>query len=229
MGEHDRPLDLLQIINGIQQKYNQEKFADTIDTNNVAVTGMSFGGYTTAETMEYQDPRITASVMMCASTLMSGTQNLHTPARKNKYTPCLVMIGTEDTVLGMDANEANRHYVDTHTEGDAYLVELIRAGHVSFTSCELYNPEYGNGISAQGQCQKLTGTLGEMYTPLNIIKQHGIMNNYGLAFLNKYMKGTGDDADDNNNNNNGGYLASNHYPDEIYYTANIKKQAKENK
>merc|ERR1719148_617865 len=77
--EHDRPLDLLQIINGIQQKYNQEKFANTIDTNNVAITGMSFGGYTTAETMEYQDPRIPASVMMCASTSSSGTQNLHTP------------------------------------------------------------------------------------------------------------------------------------------------------
>merc|ERR1712161_165069 len=124
----------------------------------------------------------------------------------------------------MEANEANRHYVDTHTDGDAYLVELLRGGHVSFTSCELYNPEYGNGISANGQCQKLTGTSsGEMYTPLNIIKQHEIMNNYGLAFLNKYMKGTVEDADDDNNNNsnNGGYLASNHYPEEICYKANI--------
>mmetsp|Transcript_9468 Transcript_9468/g.10794 ORF Transcript_9468/g.10794 Transcript_9468/m.10794 type:complete len:490 (+) Transcript_9468:99-1568(+) len=218
--EQDRPLDLLQIINGMQQKYNAEKFANTIDTNNVAVTGMSFGGYTTAETMEYQDPRITASVMMCASTSMSGTQNLHTPARKNKSTPCMVMIGTEDTVLGREVNEANRQYVDTHTDGDAYLVEIKRGGHVSFTSCEMYNSEYGNGISANGQCKKLTGTSpDEMYTPLNIIKQHEIINNYGLAFLNKYMKGK---VDDDSNNNTNGYLSSNHYKDEIYYKSNIK-------
>lgn len=65
--EQDCPVDLLQIMNWIQQKYNKEKFADTIDTNNVAITRMSFSGYTTDKTIKYQDPCITASVMMCAS------------------------------------------------------------------------------------------------------------------------------------------------------------------
>merc|ERR1711957_956339 len=101
---------------------------------------MSFVGYTTAETLELQDPRVKASVMMCASTSMSGSQNLHTPARKNKSTPVMVMIGTEDTVLGDGPNDANRQYVDTQTDGDSYLVEIQRGGHVSFTSGEMYNP-----------------------------------------------------------------------------------------
>jgi len=213
--EKDRPLDLLQVIDGIQNKYNTEKFSNTIDTQNVAVTGMSFGGYTVAEALEFQDPRITASVMMCASTSMSGTQNLHTPARKNKNTPCMVMIGTEDTVLGDHANDANRQYVDNHTEGDSYLVEIKRGGHVSFTSGEMYDPEYGNGISANGQCKKLTATTpGEMYTPLNIVKQHEIINKYGVTFLDKYMKGKDDD----------GYLSSNHYEDEMLYKSKLKSK-----
>lgn len=58
-----------------------------------------------------------------------------------------------------------------------------------------------------------------MYTPLNIVKQHEIINNYGLLFLNKHMTGK---VDDNNNTTTNRYLSSNHYTDKIVYKSNIE-------
>ena len=56
---------------------------------------------------------------------------------------------------------------------------IVRGGHVSFTSCELYNPNYGNGI---GESKSLSKE-GATYTPLAIKEQHTVCNSYGLAFL----------------------------------------------
>jgi len=214
--EADRPLDLIQIIDGLESSSSNadDKFHGIIDTNNVAITGMSFGGFATAATLEVQDPRIQAGVMMCSSMAMSGTQDYHTPARKNKSIPVMVMIGTEDTVLD-SCNDANRKYVDTHgAESDAYLLEIVRGGHVSFTSCEMYDPEYGNGIGTDSTKCKMLTKPGNFYTPLDIVKQHEIINNYGLQFLNKYMKKKDDDS----------YLEKNHYDEaEVVFRANLKK------
>lgn len=64
------------------------------------------------------------------------------------------------------------------------LLEIKRGGHVSFTSCELYNPEYGNGI---GESKSLSRP-GETYTPLPIAQQHEVINAYALAFLNAHLR-----------------------------------------
>jgi len=187
--ESDRPLDLIQMIDGLEEKRNKSggKLFQTIDTNTVAVTGMSFGGFTTVATLELQDPRIKAAVAMASSMSMGGTLDYHTPARKNKSTPAMIMIGTEDSVLGTKHNDANRQYIHHHKDGDAYLLEIVRGGHVSFTSCELYNPEYGNGINAEGVSKSLTQP-GSTYRPWDIVKQHEVINHYGLRFLDKYLK-----------------------------------------
>ena len=65
-----------------------------------------------------------------------------------------------------------------------HLLEIRRGGHVSFTSCELYNPDYGNGI---GESNSLSRP-GEKYTPLPIVQQHAVINAYGLAFLNAHLR-----------------------------------------
>lgn len=146
---NDRPLDILQIINGLELKSksastsSRNTLYNKIDTSNVAISGMSFGGYSVALTLEYLDPRIKAAVMMCSSIGWGGEPS-YSHQRKNKATPVMVMVGTEDTVLGAHNNDANRQYYTTHTgSDDAFLVEIYRAGHCSFTSCELYDPNYG--------------------------------------------------------------------------------------
>ena len=208
-------LDVIQIIDGVEElSKSKGGVFSTIDTDTVALTGMSFGGFTTAAALEMQDPRIKAAVMMCASMSMSGTKDYHTPTRKNKSTPVMVMIGSEDTVLGDYHNNSNRKYVDNHSDGDAYLLEIVRGGHVSFTSCEMYDPEYGNGINASGSSKSLTNP-GSSYKPMPIQQQHQIINNYGLRFLNKYLKQSGDVADTL-------YLSKNHYDSkEVVFRSNL--------
>ena len=95
----------------------------------------------------------------------------------------MVMLGTEDTVIGEAGNEAGRQYVEGH-QGPAYLMELVRGGHVSFTSCELYNEAYGNGIGESNSLSK----PGTTYTPLPMEEQHRIVNSHGLAFLNAHLR-----------------------------------------
>jgi len=208
--EKDRTIDLVQIMDGLSEKYiGKDKLEYFVDTNNVAITGMSFGGYTTAAILEFCDSRIKAAVFMCAAIAKLGTQDLH-DKRKNNITPIMVMIGSEDTVLGTEANNANRIYWKNH-KTDAFLLEIKRGGHVSFTSCEMYDPEYGNGIACQNTNPSLDGST---YKPLEIQKQHEIINHYGLAFLNKYLKATSDT-----------FLETNHYSNEAIYKATFNSNA----
>merc|ERR1719409_1020364 len=146
-------------------------------------------------------------------------------ARGNKQTPVMVMLGREDTVIGEAGNAAGREYIATHG-GPACLVEIVRGGHVSFTSCELYNPDYGNGI---GESKSLSKE-GTTYTPLDIKEQHTVCNSYGLAFLNTHLRpeycdgaDCGDypaaGADASMAEYNAAYLKENHFGAEVVFKA----------
>jgi len=189
--ESECPPDIIQILDGIAspaaslvKNLRVPGLLEATDPENAAVTGMSFGGFTTAAILELEDPRVKAAVMMCASMSMCGTKDYHTPARKNKKTPVMLMIGTEDTVHGEEHNDASRKYAENHADGDAYLLEIIRGGHVTFTSCEMYDPNYGNGI---GESKSLTKP-GTTYAPLPPTEAHKIVNGYGLRFVSRYLK-----------------------------------------
>jgi len=190
----ERPKDMISVLDCLHALTTRRTNSDgvpptttvidsllgTTNLDNVAITGMSFGGYTAAEVLELQDPRIQAAILQCPA-----IYDVDRAQRLNKSTPLLVMLGTEDTVIANRGNDAARTYVDSHTAGDALLMEIVRGGHVSFTSCEIYNREYGNGIGSE--CGSLTRP-GETYEPLDIVQQHGMINTYGLAFLNRYLR-----------------------------------------
>merc|ERR1719362_642694 len=96
------------------------------------------------------------------------------------------MLGAEDTVIGDQGNKLGRRYFETH-EGPRCFLEIKAGGHVSFTSCELYNSNYGNGI---GESKSLSKP-GTTYTPLPPAEQHAIVNTYALAFLNTFLRSSG--------------------------------------
>ena len=209
--EADRPADVLLMIDSMEKMSAgaDPRFAGRVNVNNCAVTGMSFGGFTAAAVLEKQDPRIKAAILHCASLKMSGNGFLAEDDRSNKKTPVMVMLGSEDTVIGEGGNEACRRYFQRHL-GPRALVEILKGGHVSFTSCELYNPQYGNGIGTSASLSN----PGEKYEPLPIEKQHHIINSYSLAFLDAYLRpavtnsvvGMGID-----------YLRNNHFEEDIHY------------
>mmetsp|Transcript_21945 Transcript_21945/g.65813 ORF Transcript_21945/g.65813 Transcript_21945/m.65813 type:complete len:393 (-) Transcript_21945:52-1230(-) len=203
--EADRVADVGTILDGLEKLAKTDsRFAGRLDAQNAAVTGMSFGGWTTAAYLEKGDPRVKAAVMKCPSINSSDGGRL--AAGHASRTPALVMLGTEDTVIGEAGNEAGRAYVSGHA-GPAALLEIKRGGHCSFTSCDLYTPTYGNGI---GPSASLSAP-GTTYEALDIAEQHAIANSYGLAFLNAHLKpGEASEFD-------AGFLAKNHFGDEIVW------------
>lgn len=196
--EADRPADLLFLLDkmGTLAAGADSRFAGRLDATNCAVTGMSFGGWTSAQALEACDPRVKAAILQCPSLAMSGGAAGQPPlateqrssrmvkreksapaqkpsvrrhaspearppaclgrpsapegsaptawlvpprgcgggalapaqhrrcrrlrpsdvtARSNRATPTLVMLGTEDTVIGEEGNAAGRAYFETHT------------------------------------------------------------------------------------------------------------------
>merc|ERR1712194_964443 len=82
-------------------------------------------------------------------------------------------------------NDAAQNFVDTHASGGAYLVEIVGRGYVSFTSREICNVEYGNGVGLRSA--GLTNS-GETYESLDAVQQRGIIDMYGPAFLNAHLR-----------------------------------------
>ena len=176
--ERDRVADVKVVLDGVI-----DHLGDAVDADRCAVTGMSFGGWTTAAYCERNDPRVKAAVLMCPSLAMSDAGKLskgHTST-----VPSLVMVGREDTVIGAEGNAAAQDYATQH-QGPAAYLEIVRGGHCSFTSCDLYNAAYGNGI---GPSKSLAGGT---YEPLDIAEQHAVCNEYGRAFLDSHLKGRGE-------------------------------------
>jgi len=185
--EADRPQDLRFLIDAMSRAAagGDSRFAGRVDCKNVALTGMSFGGFSTAAALEFQDPRVKAAILKCASIAASAGGKLGQD-HANKETPVLVMTGREDLAIKQEGNEACERYYESHT-GPKCFVELVKGGHVSFTSCEIYNPEYGNGIGSS--CPSLTAP-GEKYEPTAIVEQHTAVNAYALAFLDAHLRGS---------------------------------------
>ena len=215
----DRPADLCFVLDCVEKlsRGADSRFAGRVDTERVALTGMSFGGWSSAAALEAADPRVKCAILQCPSLATSGRGNLASE-RADTTTPVMVQLGTEDTVIGAAGNAAAREYVATH-RGPAYLLEIVRGGHVSFTSCELYNPEYGNGIGSS--CTSLTKP-GETYAPLDIETQHKAINSYGLAFLNAHLR---PEVDAPGRAASAGefdraYLAKSHFGDEVIVKGN---------
>jgi dienelactone hydrolase len=164
-----------------------------VNLEQVAVSGMSFGGSTSINVLN-QDQRVKAGVM-----LAPGGPVIE---RKNPATPIMMVIGTEDSVIGLPGNERNRNYYEA-SEGPRYLVEILDAGHMTFTSVNQYNPVYGRGFG--------TGTRtsnGETLTYIDADEAHTITVAYALSFFNTYVRGMDEFS---------AFLRENHYGDKIIF------------
>lgn len=215
--ERDRVDDVFTVLDGLARLGETDsRFVGRVDASNAAITGMSFGGWTTAAALERAAGNVKVGVLMCPSINSSSGGVLakgHTAS-----VPALVMVGSEDTVIGHAGNAAARAYAATHS-GPAACLEIVRAGHCSFTSCELYTPTYGNGI---GLSNSLTSP-GATYEPLPIDDQHAVANSYGLAFLNAHLKPPGHPLHAQAGEvYTAAYLASNPFDEsEVKWTSNL--------
>ena len=85
--ECDRVADVGTVLDGLEKlSTTDSRFAGRVDASNAAVTGMSFGGYTTCAYLEKGDARVKAAVSKCPSIAMSDGGRL--AAAHAATTPC---------------------------------------------------------------------------------------------------------------------------------------------
>ncbi len=172
----DRPNDVSFLIDEMTKRNRgaDSRFTGRVDLEKIGATGMSFGGSTTMRVLE-SDPRVKAGIMLAPGG--SGGE------RVNKTTPIMMMIGTEDATVRERGNARSRQYYED-SEGPRFLVEILDAGHFSFTNVDQYNPNYGNGI---GVGRRITSDEELTYLPIS--ETHQIINSYATAFWGRFLKG----------------------------------------
>jgi predicted dienelactone hydrolase len=192
----DRPKDVIFLLDKMIEwdKGADKRFAGHIDTARVAISGMSFGSFTSHWAAD-ADPRFTAVVAM------SGAPETHT----NLTVPTLRMLGTEDRTLGERGNALIRKNHEIH-KGPAYLLEMKNGGHYSFTDMFKLNKSFGDGVGKG----KRGGSAGEAFDYTSMETTYKIINSYSIAFLGYYLKGQKEYLT---------FLKENHWKNELIYEA----------
>ena len=170
----DRPVDVSFLLDKMMEwnKGGDKRFTGHIDTERVAISGMSFGSFT-AHWASDTDGRFKAVIAM------SGAPATHT----NLTVPTLRMLGTEDRTLGESGNTLIRNNHEMH-KGPAYLLELKNGGHYSFTDIFKLNKNFGDGV---GKGKRRNSNEEFNFTPMETT--YKIINSYSIAFLGYYLKG----------------------------------------
>lgn len=171
----DRPQDVSFLIDSMHRLSRGEdsRFAGRVDMERVGAAGHSFGGYTVTRSIEI-DPRIKAIAPM-ASTL--------DPERENFKTPVMMIVATEDATLGLERNENIRNYFAA-SQGPRYLIEILDAGHFSFSDMFQFKPNIGDGV---GKGERITKP-GEPIDYLDMQTTYDIVNSYSTAFFGVFLQ-----------------------------------------
>lgn len=191
----DRPVDVSFLLDKMIEwnRGGDKRFAGKIDTDRVAISGMSFGSFTSHWASD-ADKRFKAVVAM------SGAPPTHT----NLTVPTLRMLGTEDRTLGETGNALIRKNHEIH-KGPAFLLEMKNGGHYSFTDMFKLTKQFGDGI---GRGKRLKNDEEVAYTPMEAT--YKIINSYSIAFLGYYLKGEKEYLN---------FLRDNHWKDELIWEA----------
>ncbi len=191
----DRPKDVSFLLDKMVEwdKGADKRFAGKIDTDHTAISGMSFGSFTSHWAAD-QDPRFKAVVAM------SGAPTTHT----NLTIPTLRMLGSEDRTLGVAGNSLIRYNHQIH-KGPAFLLELKNGGHFSFTDMFKITKQFGDGI---GKGKRRDSNEDFEFTPMETT--YKIINSYCIAFLGYYLKGQKEYLP---------FLKENHWKNELIWEA----------
>lgn len=170
----DRPKDVSFLIDQMEQQNSSpdSKFHSRLDLANIGVAGHSFGGFT-AMAANVHDPRVDAIAPMAA---------VVPEFAKASTKPLLLFIATEDDTIGERGNAGARAYFEA-TRAPKYLVEIVNAGHYSFSDMYQINPRWGDGVGAGERI-----TNGEPINYISMEKAYALTNGYSTAFFTRYLK-----------------------------------------
>lgn len=141
---YNRPLDVIAVIDAMVDPGDAEAgaFAALVDPESIALTGHSFGGYTTYAVASGTtgnpngdtpaDDRVDALIPL-APAVGDGSESslLDDAALASIDEPTLILVGTDDKTTPVDPNVERPWAVST--ANPHYRVELVAAEHQSFT------------------------------------------------------------------------------------------------
>jgi predicted dienelactone hydrolase len=137
-------------------------FSRRLRTDDVAVAGLSFGGYTTLAALQQEPRALVGLAMVPGGTAFLGPTDIAQPT---------MVIGSErDTVVGFAESE----HAFERLAGPRFLVELLAANHLSVVdSC--YNADLGVSFCVPDHIPQETA--------------HRLVLRYALPFLRCYLAG----------------------------------------
>lgn len=182
---------LLDIAEGLNAEDPDDRFTGHLDMENVGMTGHSFGGMTTKNTVG-EEPRIDVGAPMAGP--------FDQP--EGVTTPMMHFMASEDETIDLGGNEQIVNNYEA-SMGPRWLINLIDAGHFSFSDICLLDDQYGDGC---GEGKRLADDSPMTY--MDHILAHRITNFYQVALFGHYLKRVEGYATD---------LQGNLFPDDVEF------------
>lgn len=199
----DRPNDVKAVIDALLDPTRTETagFVANVDPEDIAVTGHSFGGFTTlALAGGYTntlgtfaaDPRVDALIPLAPATGSGDGRLLSDADLAAITTPMLLMVGTADTSTPADPN-VTRPW-ELSASDPMYRVDLVDAQHNSFTDICQYQeflPTLGEAVPAP-VIETIDAQAEEGCAPETMAsdRAHELTNTFAIAFLESIFRGT---------------------------------------
>jgi predicted dienelactone hydrolase len=177
MSAENRPLDISFLYDELSRATAEPDgpFAGWVDTTRpFGVTGHSFGSFTSLSVAS-ADPRVGAALPMAAPG----------PIAPSYSAPTLLMLATEDKTIGLELNAAIRGAYDS-LPGPRWLVEVVDAGHYSFTIACLTGTGLGDGDGCE-EGERFADDSPFAFTPAELVWE--IVDGYSVALFGRYLKG----------------------------------------
>ncbi|MFZ4516625.1 MAG: alpha/beta hydrolase family protein, partial [Acidimicrobiia bacterium] len=185
-----RPLDVSFVLDNVLAESDVNPVRAHVDRQRVGVIGHSFGGYTAMSTVAGSSTRPADARVKAIVGMAPYTRSLDDATLANVRVPALLMTGTKDTVTPI--------VVDTTRPWDRiagrplYRVDLLDAGHQSFTDACAYVPivkaagDLPAGIASYAESTAAQGCGPGL---MDISQAQLEINKYITAFLGAYVAG----------------------------------------
>lgn len=198
----DRPIDVTVVIDAVLAGDTPETapIAAIVDGESIAVTGHSFGGYTSYAvaagktfdgTAVEADDRVDALIPLAPAVGDGGELSLVTDAEFASIDlPTLILVGTDDTTTPVDPN-VERAWAAS-SASPHYRVELVAAAHQSFTDVCDYQDEIAVLPDANEiVVQFIEGFAEAACLPeqMPIERAKELTNTFAVAFLESVFRG----------------------------------------
>jgi predicted dienelactone hydrolase len=194
---YNRPLDVIAVIDGALA---DRSVGPLVDAESIAVTGHSFGGFTTYAVaagtdnpngVTPVDPRVDALIPLAPAVGDGGDDGLLSDADLASIElPTLIIVGTDDSTTPVDPNVETAW--SSSSASPHYRVELVAAEHQSFTDlCDYLDVLVDREDATPLVVDVITEMSAEGCSPddMPIERVKALTNTFAVSFFESVFRG----------------------------------------